>query len=64
VKVLENQWFIVWGRRVEVARSQVVDEMRIVPEDLRAEFSNVVDWLRKACSTAGLGTRSMDGLGD
>ena len=60
VKVLENQWFINYGdAEWKSLAHQCIDGMRIVPEDLRAEFNNVVDWLQeKACARQqGLGTR-------
>lgn len=60
VNLLGDQWFINYG---DEAWKSVVREhlkgMSLVPEDLRQEFMNVVDWLKeKACARrAGLGTR-------
>ncbi|MBS7642882.1 leucine--tRNA ligase [Candidatus Bathyarchaeota archaeon] len=60
VKILEDQWFIDYGdpewKRVV---HKLIDSMSIKPEVLKAEFHNVVDWLReKACARRiGLGTR-------
>ena len=60
VRILENQWFIdygnpEWKRKVY----ECLDSMRIVPEELRVEFKNVVDWLKeRACARQrGLGTK-------
>jgi leucyl-tRNA synthetase len=59
VKLLENQWFInygdsEWKKRV----SQHLERMRIIPEDLRQEYRNVIEWLKfRACARqSGLGT--------
>ncbi|MFP3950978.1 MAG: leucine--tRNA ligase [Candidatus Bathyarchaeia archaeon] len=60
VKIFENQWFINYGDPAwkELAHENI-DEMEIVPYELRQEFKNVVDWLKaKACARkAGLGTK-------
>lgn len=60
VNLLEDQWFINYGNKAwkEKVRGHL-KEMSLVPEDLRQEFENVVDWLKeKACARrAGLGTR-------
>jgi leucyl-tRNA synthetase len=59
VKIFENQWFIDYGNQgwKELAHENIND-MKIIPVELRQEFKNVVDWLReKACARrAGLGT--------
>ena len=59
VKLVENQWFInygdlKWKRLVH----ENLDEMEIIPKELRSEFEYVIDWLNeKACARkAGLGT--------
>jgi leucyl-tRNA synthetase len=59
VKIVENQWFInygdlEWKRKVH----EHLERMRIIPEDLRQEYRNVIDWLRyRACARrSGLGT--------
>lgn len=60
VKIFENQWFIDYGDPgwKELAKENI-DEMEIIPVELRQEFYNVVDWLKaKACARkAGLGTK-------
>jgi leucyl-tRNA synthetase len=60
VKVLEDQWFIDYSNEdwKSLAR-ECLKQMKIAPEDIRAEFSNVIEWLReKACARKqGLGTR-------
>lgn len=60
VKIFENQWFINYGDEAwkKLARENI-DQMEIVPRELKQEFLNVVDWLKaKACARkAGLGTR-------
>lgn len=60
VKILENQWFIDYGNsqwKKEV--HECLNSMRIIPEELRTEFKNVVDWLKeRACARQrGLGTK-------
>lgn len=59
VKILNNQWFLnysdpKWKEQVH----SWINEMKILPEDIRNEFNNVVDWLReRACARQhGLGT--------
>jgi leucyl-tRNA synthetase len=59
VNLLSDQWFINYGD--EAWKAKVRDhllKMSLLPEDLRQEFDNVVDWLReKACARrSGLGT--------
>ena len=60
VKIFENQWFINYGDEAwkKLARENI-DQMEIVPRELKQEFFNVVDWLKaKACARkAGMGTR-------
>lgn len=60
VNLVEDQWFInyadeSWKERVR----KHLRNMSLVPDDLRQEFENVVEWLKeKACARrAGLGTR-------
>ncbi len=60
VKIFENQWFINYGDpHWKRLAHENLDEMEIIPRELRTEFENVIDWLReKACARkAGLGTR-------
>lgn len=60
VKILSNQWFLnysdpSWKEKVHAW----INEMKILPEEIRNEFNNVVDWLReRACARQhGLGTK-------
>lgn len=58
VKILENQWFINYGKEdwKELAY-KALSKMKIVPEEVRAQFKATIDWLRRrACArTRGLG---------
>jgi leucyl-tRNA synthetase len=60
VNLLSDQWFINYGDEgwKNLVRGHL-NEMSLLPEDLRQEFVNVVEWLReKACARrSGLGTR-------
>ena len=60
VKVLNNQWFLNYGDEEwkELARN-CFDEMNILPNNIRAEFKEVIDWLHeRACARQqGLGTK-------
>ena len=60
VKLLNDQWFInykdkEWKHKVH----NYIDKLSIIPEELRQEFHNVVDWLKeRACARkSGLGTK-------
>ncbi len=60
VKLLDNQWFLnysspEWKEKVH----SWIREMKILPEEIRNEFDNVVDWLKeRACARQhGLGTK-------
>ncbi len=60
VKMFENQWFINYGDEDwKHAAKTCLDEMSILPEDIRPEFEYVIGWLQaKACARkSGLGTR-------
>ncbi|MEM3873591.1 MAG: leucine--tRNA ligase [Candidatus Bathyarchaeia archaeon] len=60
VKIFENQWFINYGNHEWKALAhKCLKKMRILPEELRAEYEYVIDWLHeKACARkSGLGTR-------
>ena len=60
VKIFEDQWFIDYGKpEWKVLAHKNLDEMEILPEELRQEFNNVIDWLHeKACARkSGMGTR-------
>jgi leucyl-tRNA synthetase len=59
VKIVENQWFINYGDEGwKKAVSQHLGNMRIIPEGLRKEYENTIDWLKyRACARkSGLGT--------
>ncbi|MDH3765932.1 MAG: class I tRNA ligase family protein, partial [Nitrosopumilus sp.] len=60
VKVLNNQWFLNYGDEEwkELARN-CFDEMNILPNNIRTEFKEVIDWLHeRACARQqGLGTK-------
>ena len=60
VKILNNQWFLNYGDKEwkELARNYF-DEMNILPNNIRAEFKEVIDWLHeRACARQqGLGTK-------
>ena len=59
VKVLNNQWFLNYGNDEwkRMAR-ECFDEMNILPNNIRTEFKEVIDWLHeRACARQqGLGT--------
>ncbi|MEM3612580.1 MAG: leucine--tRNA ligase [Candidatus Bathyarchaeia archaeon] len=60
VKIFENQWFIDYGNpEWKALAHKCLEKMRILPEELRAEYKYVIDWLHeKACARkSGLGTR-------
>jgi leucyl-tRNA synthetase len=59
VKILENQWFLKfsdqeWKNKVK----ECIKQMKFLPEEVRSQFLNTVDWLKeKACTRkTGLGT--------
>ncbi len=60
VKVLNNQWFLNYGDEEwkELARN-CFDEMNILPNNIKTEFKEVIDWLHeRACARQqGLGTK-------
>ena len=59
VKIFKNQWFINYGNEdwKEVVR-QHMSSMSLLPNEIRTEFENTIDWMReKACARkSGLGT--------
>ncbi len=60
VHILENQWFINYGDpEWKMLAHKSLDQMTILPEELRAEFNYTLDWLKeRACArTVGLGTK-------
>jgi len=60
VKILNNQWFLNYGDEEwkELARN-CLDEMNILPSNIKTEFVEVIDWLHeRACARQqGLGTK-------
>ena len=60
VKILSNQWFLNYGDEEwkEMAR-KCLDEMNILPNKIKTEFKDVIDWLHeRACARQqGLGTK-------
>ena len=60
VKLLNNQWFLDYANKDWKAKAHACFEsMNILPNDIRTEFFNVLDWLReRACARQhGLGTK-------
>jgi leucyl-tRNA synthetase len=60
VKIFEDQWFINYGKpEWKMLAHKNLDRMEILPEELRAEFNYVIDWLHaKACTRkSGMGTK-------
>ena len=60
VKILNNQWFLDYSNKNwKKEAHSCINEMKILPEDIRNEFNYVVDWLReRACARQhGLGTK-------
>ncbi len=58
VKVLKDQWFIDYGNEEwKKLAYEALESMKIVPEESRAQFRDVIAWLkRRACArTRGLG---------
>ena len=59
VKIFENQWFINYGDQGwKRLAHENLDNMMIIPKELRQEYVHVIDWLkRKACArNVGMGT--------
>ena len=60
VKLLSDQWFLNYGDREwkELAH-RCLNNIDILPQDIRQEFDYVIDWLReRACARkSGLGTK-------
>ena len=59
VKILNDQWFLDYSNKNwKKDAHSCINEMKILPEDIRNEFNYVVDWLReRACARQhGLGT--------
>lgn len=60
VKLLNDQWFINYGDpKWKENVHMYLNSISILPEELRQEFHNVVDWLKeRACARrSGLGTK-------
>jgi leucyl-tRNA synthetase len=60
VKIFEDQWFINYGNlEWKAVVHKALDNIEILPEELRVEFDYVVDWLHeKACARkSGMGTK-------
>jgi len=60
VKLVSDQWFLTYSNPEWKTRAlECLSRMRIIPEEIRKEFENKIDWLRdKACARRkGLGTR-------
>lgn len=60
VKIFRDQWFIDYGKpEWKALAHKNLDKMEILPEELRPEYNNVIDWLHeKACARkSGMGTR-------
>ncbi|NHV45248.1 MAG: leucine--tRNA ligase [Candidatus Verstraetearchaeota archaeon] len=59
VNILSDQWFINYGDpEWKKITKEHLSNMNIIPNELKKEFENVIDWLKeKACARrAGLGT--------
>ncbi len=60
VKVLENQWFIDYGKEEwkKLAR-EIIETMKIIPSEVKKDFRETIEWVkRRACArTRGLGTK-------
>jgi leucyl-tRNA synthetase len=60
VKLLNDQWFLNYGdTKWKHLAHECLNNMEIVPEEIRQEFNYVLDWLReRACARkTGLGTK-------
>ncbi len=60
VKLLNDQWFLDYSNKKWKDETHLwINEMKILPEEIRGEFNYVVDWLReRACARQhGLGTK-------
>lgn len=60
VKIFKDQWFIDYGNpEWKALAHECLNQMEILPKELRAEFNNVIDWLHeKACARkSGMGTK-------
>ncbi|MDW8040434.1 MAG: leucine--tRNA ligase [Nitrososphaerota archaeon] len=60
VKIFEDQWFIDYGSpEWKALAHKCLEKMKIYPEELRAQYKYVIDWLHeRACARkSGLGTK-------
>ena len=60
VKILKDQWFLDYRNdQWKKLAHQCMNEMDIIPEEIRQEFNYVIDWLKeRACARkSGLGTK-------
>jgi len=60
VKIIDDQWFMKYSDAEWKAKThKALDKMKLYPDDARAQFNYVIDWLNDwACSREfGLGTR-------
>jgi leucyl-tRNA synthetase len=60
VKIFEDQWFIDYGKpEWKALAHKNLNEMEIIPEEMRSEYNYVIDWLHeRACARkSGMGTR-------
>ena len=60
VKILNDQWFLDYSnKKWKEGAHSCINEMKILPDEIRSEFNYVVDWLReRACARQhGLGTK-------
>ena len=60
VKILNDQWFLDYSNKNwKKDAHSCINNMKILPEEIRSEFNYVIDWLReRACARQhGLGTK-------
>ena len=60
VKILSDQWFLNYGEKQwKEKATQCLDDMNILPQEIRGEFNYTIGWLReRACARQhGLGTK-------
>ena len=60
VKILDNQWFLNYGdAEWKKSTKECFESMSILPQEIRPEFDNVIEWLReRACARQhGMGTK-------
>ncbi|MEM7827934.1 MAG: leucine--tRNA ligase, partial [Candidatus Aenigmatarchaeota archaeon] len=60
IKIIKDQWFIDYGNEEWKRKThELIDKIKIIPENTRREYHNTVDWLHeRACARRhGFGTR-------